>query len=297
MQTRRPRVIFPLILITAGVLLLLSNLNLLPLSFWDIAARGWPLVLILIGLQIIFGRQSRVAALAIVALWILLVAGALWFAFTPSNAAPNAAMTTATISEPLGEIKTAVINLDLGVSTTTIKALGADSNDLASGAYQHAQGTRLDKKYQVVGSEGRLSLDEEGFFFVGIPHSRLDLGLSSRVPLQLKIDGGVGNATLDLSELNAPTIDIDGGIGNTLLIAPKIGAMKIKVSGGVGNLQITIPPGVAARIRVNTGIGGTNIDPARFPRADGFFQSVDYASAQNRIELDVRGGVGNISIR
>ncbi|MBI3914858.1 MAG: hypothetical protein HY327_11825 [Chloroflexi bacterium] len=297
MSTRRPSLIIPLILITAGVLLLLSNLGYLPLSFWDTAARFWPLIIIMIGVQIIFGRRSLVASLAIIALWVGLVGGALWFAFAQGSAPVNVALTSDAISEPLGEIKSAVINLDLGVSATTVKAASADSTDLVSGTYRHAEGMRIEKKYQIVGNEGRLSLNETGTFFPGSPQAKLDLLLSPRVPLQLNIDGGVGSATLDLSALNAPMIEIDGGVGSLALTTPQIGAMKIKVSGGVGNLQITIPPGVAARIRVNTGIGGTNVDTARFPKSGEYYQSADYAGAANRIDLDVNGGVGAIKIR
>ena len=48
----------PVILITAGILVLLSNLNFLPLPNWQAAVRLWPLLLIFIGLDFIV-RQVR----------------------------------------------------------------------------------------------------------------------------------------------------------------------------------------------------------------------------------------------
>lgn len=49
---------FGLILIAGGVLLLLNTLNLLPWKVWDNVWRFWPLLLVLWGLQIIFGENA-----------------------------------------------------------------------------------------------------------------------------------------------------------------------------------------------------------------------------------------------
>ena len=48
---RRRGIFFPLLLITAGVLLFLNNLGRLPGSSWDIVLRLWPLLLIVAGLD------------------------------------------------------------------------------------------------------------------------------------------------------------------------------------------------------------------------------------------------------
>ncbi|MCL4498896.1 MAG: DUF2807 domain-containing protein [Chloroflexi bacterium] len=62
-RPRRPNVIWPIILIVAGVLLLLGNLGFLPASFWTTIGRLWPVILILLGLDIILSRQLGWGAL------------------------------------------------------------------------------------------------------------------------------------------------------------------------------------------------------------------------------------------
>ncbi len=298
MHTHRPSIIGPLIIITIGVLLLLANLGYLPLTFWEQAARYWPLILILIGLEIIFGRRSFLAALAIIALWVALVAGIVWLSFTPSGALiGSAATTTDAVSQPLGDVKSAEIKLNLGLSLTTIKALTAESSDLVSGTFTHSPDLKIVKTYNVSGNAGLLSLREEGNVFVGNPKSQLDLALTSRVPLRLTVNGGVGRGVFDLTELNVTAMDFDAGVGSIQVTAPKTGVMTLRVNGGVGSLAVIIPQGVAARIRVNTGLGGTSVDPSRFPKVGDVYQSADYASATNRIDVDVNGGVGSISVR
>jgi hypothetical protein len=62
-------------------------------------------------------------------------------------------------------------------------------------------------------------------------------------------------------------------------------------------VTITIPSGVAARIRADSGLGGIRIDETRFPKSGKMYESADFASATNKIEVEVDGGVGSITIR
>lgn len=76
---RRPgNILVPIILIVAGILLLLSNLGWLPPGFWATVLRLWPVILILIGLEIILSRYlgwgATATAIVLVAILILLIA-------------------------------------------------------------------------------------------------------------------------------------------------------------------------------------------------------------------------------
>jgi hypothetical protein len=57
-----------------------------------------------------------------------------------------------------------------------------------------------------------------------------------------------------------------------------------------------VPPGVAARIRGSMGVGTLSVDQSRFPRRDGGYESADFETAVNRVELDVEGGVGSVEV-
>lgn len=52
-------VFWSLLLVTVGVLLLLSNFNLIQFDIFDLLFRGWPLLLIAIGLDIILSGYRR----------------------------------------------------------------------------------------------------------------------------------------------------------------------------------------------------------------------------------------------
>ncbi len=57
-----------------------------------------------------------------------------------------------------------------------------------------------------------------------------------------------------------------------------------------------VPNGVAARIRSRMVLGSTQIDQGRFPPTALGYESIDYASAQNRVDIDVQGGVGSLRV-
>ncbi len=298
MERRRPSLIGPLILITIGVLFLLANLNVLPLTFWEIAARYWPLIFILIGLEIIIGRQSIVGGLIVLVLWVAIVGGVLYLSFM-QGPAPMAGGTTEEISQPLGDIKSATIDLNIGVSSTNVAALEANATDLMKGKFTHAPGVRIAQTYTVAGSEGRLTLKEEGVTWTlgSANTSRWEIGLNPTIPLTLRINGGVGRATLDLSALNVSSLNVDAGVGNLTITTPNTGFTLMRVNGGAGNLTITIPQNVAARIRVDAGIGSLRVDQARFPKTGDTYQSADYTSASNKIEIAIDGGLGSITVQ
>ncbi len=300
MEHRRRSVIGPLMLITIGVLFLLANLGYLPFTFWEVAARFWPLILILVGLEIIIGRRSLIGGVIIVALWATLIGGLLWLATTPGSTILNLApAVTETLNQPLGDLKSAAVDLNVGIATVNVTALNADTGDLMNGTLAHAQGMRVVKTYTVVGDEGRLALREEGSdnWMFNFRTSRWDLGLNPTLPLTLRVNGGVGRTNLDLSALNVPSLNIDPGVGALNITTPKSGATMMRVNGGVGNVVITIPPEVSARIHVNGGLGGTRVDAARFPKFGDTYQSADFASAANKLDLVVDGGVGASEIR
>lgn len=300
MENRRPSIIGPLILITVGVLFLLANMGMLPFTFWELAVRFWPILLILIGLEIIFGRRSLLGALVILVLWIGLVAGVIWIAYAQGGGIlPTAAAATEQISQPLGDIKSATIDLNVGFSNTTLTSLGTDSGDLMKGTFSHGQGTSLVKTYNVAGSDGRLSLKEEGTNFVlgGATVSRWDLALNPSLPVVLRVDGGVGRTNLDLGALKITSLQVDTGIGTVNMTAPGSGSITMRLNGGIGSATVNIPQGVAGRMRVSSGLGGIHIDENRFPRFGDIYQSADFASAANKIDMEIDGGIGSINIR
>jgi hypothetical protein len=124
-----------------------------------------------------------------------------------------------------------------------------------------------------------------------------DIRLNRDIPLSLKIDSGASASILDLSDLKVIDLDIDTGASSTELTLPaNAGNTHVDIDTGASSLKVSIPSGVAASIRIKSGIASVKINP-RFPLLDGgLYQSTDYSTAANRVNMTIDAGVGSIEV-
>jgi hypothetical protein len=124
------------------------------------------------------------------------------------------------------------------------------------------------------------------------------VGLTAEVPLDLRLEGGASQARLDLRETRLRRLEIKTGASETTVILPRAaGVTDVRADAGAASVTFIVPAGVAARIRTNVGLGSVQIDGTLFPRLGDGYQSTDYATAANRVDLDISGGVGQVRVR
>lgn len=290
----------PLLLIGVGVIILLNNLGLIGWTLWEILWRFWPVWLIAIGVDMIFGRRNRWGSLLVVALVLTLVGGAFYvidqWRPTPvawhSNAVTN-------LDQPLNGAQAGRIELSSGVSQLTLRG-GAGGERLLQGSVLPLPGEQLDQEFRMDGSTAYFKLQSR-FPGANLPFNaqagdgRWELRLNEEIPLDLTLKTGVGQSDIDLSRLQLTNLQVTTGVGETTLTLPASGNLRAWVTTGVGQSTIRIPDGMAARIRVQTGIGGVSVR-GDLLREGNYYVTPGYQDAASRIELDVEGGVGGIRI-
>lgn len=301
MERRRSGLIGPIILIAVGVLLLLNTLNLLPWSIWETLWRFWPVLLILLGLEILIGRRSWVGSLivlAVAAVAVITVVAIGLSAGTITTAAGERQM----LSQPLADASRADVTINFGVGTATLYSLPAGSPNLIEGTVDNAPGRHVETDFHVTGDTAVLNINERGQtgffpFFGPQVESRWDLGLSSQVPLSLRLSTGVGQATLDLQGLKLTDLQLDTGVGQTLLTLPGQGRFNVDLRGGVGNTVVTVPRGLAVHIRASQGLGNVSVNLPDVSRQGEEWVSRTFDTAEDRADIRLSGGVGNITVR
>ena len=123
------------------------------------------------------------------------------------------------------------------------------------------------------------------------------VGLTGELPLDLRVETGASQAFLDLGDLHLRSLDLRTGASETRVRLPgAAGATSVHAEAGAASLVFEVPLGVAARIRTRVALGSSQVDESRFPRIGDLYQSPDYATAVNRIDLDVQGGVGSVRV-
>jgi hypothetical protein len=304
MQAKHERhgLVWPVILIGAGVVLLLNNMGILPWGIWQTLLGLWPVLLIAAGLDLLLGRRSSWGALLAALLVLVVLAGAVWTGVTRSEQATT--FRTETISQALGDAKKAEVEVNFGVGSLIVGALPEATGNLVEGTVALAPGESVDPNFRRSGDTARYELRGRGawrgpFIQGGAvwPADKVwKLALTRDVPLELRVHPGVGRSVLDLSDLTVTELMVDGNVGQVNLTLPRRGRSQITLDGGVGELVIGVPEGTAARIQVDEGLGGV-VTEGRFINTGRIYTTPSYNAATERVEVRVKGGIGRLTLR
>jgi hypothetical protein len=125
------------------------------------------------------------------------------------------------------------------------------------------------------------------------------LNLAGMAVTRLSADTGGGSVNVVLPDTAANlSVTAKSGAGNvTVEMGNTItGRNTINADSGAGAVDVRLPSGVAARIYATTGLGKAIVDP-RFSKTDkNTYQSPDYDSAVDKIEIMVHSGAGNVIV-
>lgn len=128
-------------------------------------------------------------------------------------------------------------------------------------------------------------------------HIHLNPGVASDISAR----SGGGNVDLDLSGMRITGVLAETGGGNMDIVLPdsaaNAGRLSVTAKSGAGNVSLSLPGGVAARIRATSGMGKVIVDP-RFVQVDKTtYQSPDYDSAAGKIDIELKSGAGNVTVK
>ncbi len=306
---RRPGLVGPIILVVAGLCLLLANLGLLRVDWWELW-RLWPLILVLVGLDIL-SRHSRLASAAVVLVTLAIIGGLFYVLVAQpeplgSLLAPKPArVVSQPVSQDLAGAVQVEVDIRMGVGELDLAAL-QDSTHLLEGdlSYSERWGAPPYVSYRLEGERGRLSIESRsrgGFVFpFASPNEgdRWQVRLSRAVPLSIVLDGGASSSVLDLSRLQLKELRVQGGVGRVDVTFPAEGQnMSARVAGGAGELVLRFPESLEGRIVIGGGLGSLDLGPRFRSLGNNTYETAGYGMAANRVEVRIEGGIGSMRVR
>lgn len=271
-EERRRRDLLPWLLIVGGLLWLLFATGFVPPRAMEVLGRLWPLLAIGLGLDLLRARRPWAVPYTALAAAVLVVVGLVM-------PAVPAAQRGATFHEPVGATRRASVTLQLSSAPARVFA----SADPATLLDAHIQG-RPEAAFSIGGQNDKtISVRPQGSPWVpGSPgSSRWELGLGTRVPLDLTVDGGSGSADLDLVDLQLDTLRAHGGSGPLTVALPGAGSRyRASLSGGSGPLRATLAPDSTADLTLDTGSGPATV----------------LVQSGSSLKLQLRAGSGPVAI-
>lgn len=289
------------ILIGIGIFFLLGNLGIIAGIL-----RLWPLIFVAIGIYLLMGRNNA-----------------------PSE------LHHEHFSAPKGETQSARVKLNLSVGEASIAPVSdptvlIEADVTSIGEVRFVAEGEADK-FVSLGQTSNMSTEwlnpANWFHHDTYKDLRWTVGLNPDVPTNLDIQGGVGQARIDLSRFDLTGLEIASGVGEMNVTLParaahlaaevRVGVGKLDltipsgtsveatVKGGVGETNITLPMETAARVEASSGVGELKVtsrlqkisgtESGISPR--GVWETPDFESAERKIVIHFDGGIGALRVR
>jgi hypothetical protein len=295
----RPGFIWPVILITAGALWLLSSTGTIGVDWWRLV-RLWPVLLILWGIEVLLGGRSLLANVLVATLTLAVAAGVAFYVVSGVPFQRGAGVAVDRFSEPLNGIDQAQLEVNMPAGNLVLESLG-DSGDLVSGELDLAGRVQPKWDYQETGGRAEMSLAYAGGNslrgFVPGENETWTLRLSPQAEVSLKAELGAGQLELDLADLEISDLEVQTAVGQSLVTMPGQGTPTGTVRNVIGQLVIDIPRNMGAQIRINRALTSVSV-PARYQEvADGLYQTEGWDSSEQRVDLTLEVVIGQVTVR
>ena len=275
---QRPyRVVFPVLLIVAGLVFLLVNLGTFPDEAGWRLLQLWPLVLILVGVQILVPHLFRGGAAYVVTLILVLLVAFAGLAYAIAGpGAGTGSLTRFNSSSPIAGQSAATIHIDDAADQINITATDTGS-DLYQARIDYA---RSAPRFSYDNGQLHITRSANVFNSWGTSRDVIGLSVNQSVAWTIVIDGAGSNATIDLSNARLQLLQLNGAGSNAhVKLGLPAGVVRVTANGlGVG-LTLQVPATADYRVTVN-GIGTSVSGTAETP---------GWSTAQDRYDVSVEG--------
>jgi hypothetical protein len=298
MRMRYRSFFWPVALILVGVIALLVDLNVISADRLYRLADLWPVILIVIGLELISRRALKGTAVDVATALILLIAAGAAITYVSVGPAIPGGTHTLDTSGQIGAVKTAALQLDVGAATITVQGNSSLGQDLYRA---HIEYSGPKPKITLDKATGELRISQEGgFAFFGSRRFVLNLDISPAVSWSFQINSGAATDTLKLGNIKVGSIEVNSGasreeitLGNTTTSE----AVPISINGGAVTAHIHRPAEQQVSAEVSGGAVNLTGDGHRIGAiGNAKWESEGYSASAGGYRIEVNGGACTVTI-
>ncbi|OLS03612.1 LiaI-LiaF-like domain-containing protein [Tissierella creatinophila] len=299
-KIKNKKVNLGIVLIVIGIIWILSNLNLINVNVYNIVnymIRGvfdlWPLILVIVGINIMFKREGLNTILWIL-FFIVLIVYSLFIKGNILEKTSNGNLKDEIYTVEMREdIEKGKLDLDVGATSFNIDPIDDDFAKL-----EH-DGT-FNYKFSRKGNEENLYISNE------IPNDILnnknkrsfELGLNKEIPWELDLDVGAISGNLNLKDIMVKKLDVDMGAGKIeITLGDKAELTSMDIDAGASQIILNIPESSGLKLNYDGALNSTNFDDLGLIKTEnGKYVSDNFNAASSKYEIEVDMGVGQFSI-
>lgn len=258
---KRHSLFWPIILVGVGITWLLVNLGYIPGFTLGQLLKLWPILLIVMGVDIIFGRRYPWAGTVI---GLLAVAGIVAIlVMSPSlgiQAVPQAK--TETFTEPVGTATSVKYSIEGSSAPVSVDALKS-GDELVHAVITHRSVFNFDvsgsTQKTVRLSESTDSSSWLNWDFTSIP-TKWDISMARNIPTEIVLNGGSGSLDFNLKDIALTSLRADLGSGASDFTLPALkDSYEVEIDSGSGSVHVVIPDGASLSFSLSSGSGAVNV--------------------------------------
>jgi hypothetical protein len=287
----------PGVLVVAGIVALLANLNVIK---WESLYRLfdlWPVILVLVGLELMLRTslpRSTATAVVAAAVVVAIVGALVYVALGPPVPLGERSLDA---SHPVSGAEKATLDIGFGAADVTVH--GASLGETLYRVHVDYAGQAPEVRYDESSHTLSVQDSNQGFrLFAPGGRRTADIGLNQDLAWTVDVAGGATHATLDLVGLRLGELNVSGGANSVVAHLPKpSGTVSIGVSGGASNVTLDRPLGVPVKLHASGGVNSITVDGQhQSGLGDTDFSTRGYDAATDRYEIDVSGGASSVSV-
>jgi hypothetical protein len=278
-----------------GGLLLAGNLGYASISAWDMLSKGWPLILIGIGVDIILGRHSIARAIIGIFMALVLIGGMFWLADLSFPGSVNAQ----DFSQPYKNETSLQLYIERAAGRLELGSTKSSSDPLLDGEFNLLKSEKLEPSVEMKNGGAVITLDTGGNDFPAIARPSQNAAWKIKVnpapELTLRSKLAMGETRLDLRGLTVKDVFCETTTGRSEIYIADTKEATYHISGATGEIVIRVPKEAAVTISVDNAIGTVSF-PDDYTRVNGEYNSPSFSEKDPAIKISVDLPIGALRV-
>ena len=307
------KIIWGLILVFVGSILLLQNFGVINF-YWPVLLRFWPVILILIGANMLLSDGSSPTGAIVSVLIAVFALGFIAYKGITTERGEDSRWTydfdgdrhdrdhdpapaNSNFSEEYKpEVRKAVLNISGGateyiLTDSTNQLFEADINK-SFGKYS-LRSTMKDSTqvldFKMAGKSRWNLKNNRG--------NKANLRLNANPLWDINVQMGAGTTEFDLSPFKVHNLKIEGGAASfNIKLGQPQKVTTVSIETGVSDISISIPSSAACKINSESGLSSNDFEGFT-KQADGSFTTSNYKGSTDIIILNLEGGLSNFNVK
>ena len=304
------RIIWGLIFLFIGGVLLLENFDVINFH-WHVIRRFWPVILIIVGANMIFSREDRAWAGSISIIVTFLALTFIAYQGVQPQQSRSAWIGPDYDSDRNGEekysnnvfsetmspgISRAELNIKGGATQYTLEDTTSELFQAEvrrhMGNYSLFRTTRDSVEVLNFNMSGKNNWDNSK-----VGGNKAVLKLNSQPLWDVNLEVGAGRLDFDLSPFKVRNLRFEGGAASLKLkLGVPVATSTVTCETGVSRIEIMVPESAACQIRLESGLSSNDFEG--FTRQeDGTYITPNFNFASKKIIINLEGGLSKFEVR